>query len=518
MIVNHKTYNMKRILLYTPLILMLGTLFLISCKKQELEQGMTESLSFSGKKNTPDFVFYALTDNNMLEKINASDPEMPVYSKPITGLQAGETLLSIDFRPSTGQLYGVGSSSRIYVINVMTAAARPVGTASFTPALSGNLVGFDFNPTVDRIRLVTSTGQNLRLNPETGAVAAIDGNINGAPGAMITGSAYTNNVAGASTTTLYNIDIASRKLYRQDPPNAGTLVEVDTLNVRVMGNGGFDISPDGMAVALYQVTNRATLFTIDLQTAKTSIIHKYDKDKNYTGLAIPTNPVAYTSTSNMLMIFNPMSSAAAVSKMVTGMQTGETVLGIDFRPSNGQIYALGSNSRIYTLNASSGAAAFVATLSTPLSGTSFGFDFNPLVDRIRIVSNSGQNLRFNPADNTLIVDGAINPAGRMVSAAAYTNNFAGTTSTTLFDLDASSGKLYRQDPPNAGTLVEIGSLGVSFNDANGFDIGSVSNNAWAVLTTGAGTALYQVNTSTGIATMKTALSSPVTGFTIGLGF
>jgi len=506
---------MKRISILTMLA---AGLFMASCKKQDLSLNNTETYPLTGKQGIADMVFYALTPNNMLEKLSTSNPETAVYTKPITGLQAGESILSIDFRPATGQLYGIGSSSRIYVINHMTGSARAIGASSFTPALAGNVVGFDFNPTVDRIRLVTSTGQNLRLNPETGAVAAIDGNINGAPGAMITGSAYTNNYAGAATTVLYNIDVAARKLYKQDPPNAGTLVEVDTLNMRVMGNGGFDITPDGTALALYKVTNRTTLFTINLATAKTNMIHKYDKDKEYIGLAVPTNPVAYTSNSNMLMIFNPSNPSMVVSKPVTGMQAGETVMGIDFRPLNGQIYALGSNSRLYTLNASSGAAAFVSTLTTPLSGTSFGFDFNPLVDRIRIVSNTGQNLRFNPADNSLIVDGNINPAGRMVSAAAYANNFAGTTSTTLFDIDASNGKLYRQDPPNAGTLVEIGSLGITVSDSNGFDIGGTSNNAWAVLTTGSGTGIYQVNLSTGQATSLGSIGGSVTGFTIGLGF
>jgi hypothetical protein len=37
----------------------------------------------------------------------------------------------------------------------------------------------DFNPTVDRIRLVTASGQNLRLHPELGTVVATDGSING---------------------------------------------------------------------------------------------------------------------------------------------------------------------------------------------------------------------------------------------------------------------------------------------------------------------------------------------------
>ena len=79
----------------------------------------------------------------------------------------------------------------LYVVSPLTGAATAVG-GPFTPALSGTVFGFDFNPTVDRIRVVSDTGQNLRLNPDTGAVATADGAINpGTP--RIVGSAYTNN-------------------------------------------------------------------------------------------------------------------------------------------------------------------------------------------------------------------------------------------------------------------------------------------------------------------------------------
>ncbi|MES2619316.1 MAG: DUF4394 domain-containing protein, partial [Bacteroidota bacterium] len=147
-----------------------------------------------------------------------------------------------------------------------------------------------------------------------------------------------------------------------------------------------------------------------------------------------------------------------------------------------------------------------------------GFDFNPLVDRIRIVSNTGQNLRVNPADGVTIVDGMLNPGTPEISAAAYTNNFAGTTSTALFTIDAGSDKLYQQNPPNAGTLVEKGALGVSVDAATGFDIGGTTGTAYAILTSSGATNLYEINTTSGAAMPKGSFSSPVTGFAIGLGF
>ncbi len=498
-------------------IVLLALLLFASCKKDYavLEDEPVDTFS---KKNNPDVVFYALAGGTVLDKYNAAAPETILNSAAITGLQSGEKIASIDFRPATGQLYGISSGSRVYVINAETGAARMIGAGPFTPALTGSYIALDFNPTVDRMRVVTSNGQNLRLNPETGAVAAIDGSINGQAGAMISEVAYTNNFAGAATTTLYDIDVVSQKLFIQTPPNAGTLTEVDSLHLKVTGKGGFDISPDGIALGLFEVNKKATLFTVDLTTGLAKILTKYDKEIMYNGIAIPTRPVAYAVSSNSLLIFNPTNTSSVISKTITGLQAGENIAGIDFRPLNGQLYALGSSSRIYTINASSGAAVMVAILSTPLSGSDFGFDFNPVVDRIRIVSNTGQNLRFNPNDGALIIDGSINPAGVAITAVAYANNFAGTTSTMLFDIDINTDQLYLQNPPNAGTLVAVGSLGINADAMSGFDIGGTSGMAYALLSSGGSTRLYNINRTTGAASALGNFSSSVTGFTIGLGF
>ncbi|MBF9239777.1 DUF4394 domain-containing protein [Hymenobacter sp. BT683] len=466
------------------------------------------------------FAFYALAGGVQLDAFNGADPERVVNSAPITGLQAGETILAIDFRPATGQLYGLGSTSRLYVLDPQTGAARAIGTGPFAPALTGAVAGFDFNPTVDRIRVVTAEGQNLRLNPETGTVAAVDGPVNGAVGARIAAVAYTNNVAGAATTTLYDLDVAGQKLYRQDPPNNGTLVEVGDLKLKVTGDGGFDIAPgSNQALGLFEVNQKATLFAVDLATGDARILAKYDKRLLYTGLAIPTLPVAYAvSPANALLIFNPTAPATAVAKPITGLQPGESVLGLDFRPVNGQLFAVGSTSRLYTLNAASGVATLVAALSVPLAGTAFGVDFNPSVDRLRVVSNTGQNLRINPLTGAATVDGPLNPGSPMVTGAAYTNNVATATTTLLYGLDAATDQLVLQSPPNNGTLTAVGPLGVDVDAAAGFDIGGTSGRAYALLTSAGRTQLYHVNTQTGAAQSLGAFSGPATGFTIGLGF
>ncbi|HXH99289.1 MAG TPA: DUF4394 domain-containing protein, partial [Sphingobacteriaceae bacterium] len=449
--------------------------------------------------------------------------ETPQSTIAISGLQSGENIVAIDFRPATGELYGLSSGSRLYIININTGRARVVGNAPFTPDLPSGSVGFDFNPTVDRIRLVTSTGQNFRLNPETGTVIATDGNINGTAGANISGVAYSGNIAGSTNTVLYDIDITSQKLFRQNPPNNGTLVEIGMLGVSALGESGFDISPDGtVALAALNVGGQNNLYLIDTSSGKASLLGKFGSAIPISSIAIPTNSVAYTlDNGNNLLIFNISSPATISTKPITGLLAGDTLLGLDFRPLNGQLYALGRTSRIYTVNASSGVATAVGTapFATRLSGSNFGFDFNPVPDRIRVVSDRGQNLRLHPDLGTVaFVDGNLNPGTPTISAAAYTNNFAGTTTTTLFVINHATDKLFIQNPPNAGTLVEVGSLGINIEAANGFDIGSTSGIAYAILQVGATQGLYSINLTTGAATKLNDFSKPVRGFTIGLGF
>lgn len=216
-----------------------------------------------------------LTIQNSLVTFDSASPGTVGGAVGITGLQPGESILGIDFRPATGVLYGLGSSSRLYTIDAQTGAATGVGGPFATP-LSGSVFGFDFNPTVDRIRVTSNARQNLRLNPITGAVAAVDGMLtydalDPAAGATprIVGSAYTNNFAGAISTVLYNIDGALDLLVRQDPPNDGILKTVGALGLDTGVLVGFDIATsDGAGYAALDLAGSAQsgLYRIDLAT------------------------------------------------------------------------------------------------------------------------------------------------------------------------------------------------------------------------------------------------------------
>ncbi len=450
---------------------------------------------------------YGVNTSNQLVRFNSATPGTVATVGAISGLQPGEDVVGIDFRPATGQLYALGSASRLYVIDKMTGAA--VFVAALSTPLSGTSFGVDFNPTVDRLRIVSNTGQNLRVNPNDGA-AIVDGALNpGTPN--VTAAAYTNSFNGATATMLFDIDTTTDALYLQNPPNNGTLVLVGSLGVNVTDVNGFDISTgDNTAYAALTVAALTSLYTINTATGAATSVGLIGLGVNsLRGLAAETGSTGgFTAigltTANQLVTFNtarPNTISGTVA--ITGLQPGENILGIDFRPATGQLFGLGSTSRLYAINPANGAATAIGAAGAfTLNGTDFGFDFNPTVDRIRVVSNTGQNLRLNPNDGSLTAtDGPLNPGTPSVTAAAYTNSFAGTTTTTLYDIDTGNDTLYIQNPPNNGTLVAVGALGLNATAANGFDIVPGSNTALAALQVNGETTskLYSINLATGAA-------------------
>ncbi|RYY19880.1 MAG: DUF4394 domain-containing protein, partial [Sphingobacteriaceae bacterium] len=298
----------------------------------------------------------------------------------------------------------------------------------------------------------------------------------------------------------------------------------------------FDISPTGVALAVAGTS----LYQIDLKTGAASelglmyIPSTLTANNTLNGtsivdLAIPTANIAYAvDETNTLYYFNTSSPSTALTKPITGLQTGENVLGIDFRPSNGQLYALGSSSRLYAINLGTGAATAISAVPfTPaLSGTDFGFDFNPMssatpaTELVRVVSNTGQNIRINASTGIVAnVDAAPSIAGGTpaLTASAYTNNFAGATATVLYSIDATTDRVYTQNP-TTGALTLLGPLGIDITAANGFDIGGVSGTAIGIFTVGTTTRLYTVSLVSGGATANLVFPKPVRGFTLGLGF
>ena len=168
---------------------------------------------------------------------------------------------------------------------------------------------------------------------------------------------------------------------------------------------------------------------------------------------------------------------------VAGMSGDTRLVGIDFRVQDGMLYGVGDAGGVYQLDTTYATATLVNRLTVPLTGTSFGVDFNPAADRLRIVSDTGQNLRHDVnAGGTTIQDdpldypvptqlNSVGPTALGVTGSAYTNNdLSPDTATTLYALDTNLDQVAIQSPPNDGTLAATGKLGVDAQAQSGFDI------------------------------------------------
>jgi hypothetical protein len=218
-------------------------------------------------------------------------------SRPITGLPGGVVLKGIDFRPATGDLYALGSDKVVYRVNPRTAIAVAEGPAFETAAsaLAGDRIGFDFNPTVDKIRVTSDADDNLRLDPDPGSLLATDTKLTPAE-VTVVGSAYTNSSFAAfanrpATTMLFAIDVASSpdRIWLQNPANAGTLVTPRSLGVDLGSDLGFDIAgADNVGYLAGTGTGRsgAELYRVDVTTGETRTLGRIGHGNvTITGLA-----------------------------------------------------------------------------------------------------------------------------------------------------------------------------------------------------------------------------------------
>lgn len=198
----------------------------------------------------------AATASGRLLRFNASRPAQLLADQPLQGLQPGERILGLDFRAKNDTLYALGSSGRLYTVDVETARAAAVGGPLSVP-LRGSCFAFDFNPTVDRIRVMSDLGQNLRLHPDTGAVVASDpeprfarGDAHATRAPRIVAAAYTYNKADPKLTTQFALETATGSLVTQGTregeapavsPNTGQIYTVGPLGAGSFSDASLDI-------------------------------------------------------------------------------------------------------------------------------------------------------------------------------------------------------------------------------------------------------------------------------------
>lgn len=472
---------------------------------------------------------FVLSSVGQLVRFETTNLGAPISTVTLTGLETGDSIADIDFRPVNGSLVGVGSLGNVYNIDAVSGVAVKINSAPLFPAPTGSIFSIDFNPSVDRIRFVSNSGQNFRIDPETGAVAGTDTSLSFAPGdssssltPIVSGNAYADNFSGTTATTLYAIDPVNNLLLRQGSfdaspvsPNTGQLFTVGSLGETVTGSASFDISAEtGLAYTAFVRSGRTSpeLFTVSLGTGRLTSLGEFPILGSVKAIAIPTLPARFislaTSTGGISVINVDSPSLQFKSKTVTGLQPSETILAIDYRPATNELYALGSLSRIYKLNIDTGAATLVGSGFTPvLAGTEFGMDFNPSVDRLRVVSDSGSNFRIDPntgavagTDIGLVyAPGDINAgiSGKGVGL-AYTDSALGAA-TTAYLIDSAVGNLTTlgsvggSTSPNTGLLFTVGILPAAITTNTGFDIAPGDNTGYVNF----GNSLYEIDQVTG---------------------
>lgn len=255
----------------------------------------------------------AVSVSNQLLRFNAGQPQQLRDRRPLAGLAAGETLLGIDYRVARGELYALGATGQLYRIDVAAAKATAIGTPVALPTASPEW-GFDFNPTVDRIRVVNAAGWNLRLHPDTGALVDSDpnttglqfdgrlaydaGDVNAGKAANVVAAGYSYNKLNDRITTNYALDGAAGLLLHQGTkegvaplvsPNTGRLYTVGSLGIGAFNHATFDISditPTAYAGVRTAGAKATRWHRVDLTTGRATFIGTVGGGETLVGAAI----------------------------------------------------------------------------------------------------------------------------------------------------------------------------------------------------------------------------------------
>jgi hypothetical protein len=489
---------------------------------------------------------YGITASNNLITFDSGNPGVVRTIVGISGLPATQALVGTDFRPNTGQLFGLGydaaatgttANSQLYTIDLTTGAATAVGSAQrLELGSASDQIAFDFNPTVDRIRVESANDNNYRLNPVTGGIAAMDGTLkygtndpNFGSNPNVGTGAYGNSFVGSTTTGLYTVDHALGLFSFQNPPNDGTLTNSRAITgVNGAGVGGaigaindLDILYNGTTNVPYLVAapaatpNTSRFFQLT-DISMTSTAPQVATDLGQIGeLPVSVRDISIPLTTASVVAANPgpvtgqLLYAIAGGNLISfdsgnpgvirsavnfggGLTAGQTVVGTDFRPATGQLFALGydpsltntttANAQLYTVNLTTGALTAVGSAQRLELGTGtlpqVGFDFNPTVDRIRVISaNSGtgisNNYRLNPTNGAIAAtDTNLNGQAGAYSATAYTNNQSVANTTAQYVFDSNTGAITQVTNPNGGVVgsTSYQVTGASTTTGGDFDI------------------------------------------------
>jgi hypothetical protein len=409
---------------------------------------------------------FALSGSNLIS-FDTSNPAAGA-STAITGIQSGETLVDIDFRPQNGLLYALGvnpsaDTATLYVISTRTGSASVVGTAGSIGFVTGASTtvdlpdpaftgwGIDFNPSFDTLRVVVGS-LSFRVDPNTGL--PIDGDFGGSgisginPDGPINGSttsvddaAFTNDQPNnGNITTQYTLDGTSNSLFIQSSPNSGTQSSSHTITVGgstldFTSINGFDIpagvnaasnnaAASGSGYAALTVGGTTALYSVDLSNGQAIFLGNIlNGAQQVTGLAIQSDlggipAIGLSADGASLLRFNTGAPGTVTTQSIaTGsLAAGETLVALDFRPQTGQLYGLGVNATsdtatLYLINPQNGALTIVGSAGQ-IAFTTNGTTAVDLPDH----AVAAYGFDFDPATDTIRVttttglDFRINPS------------------------------------------------------------------------------------------------------------
>lgn len=344
---------------------------------------------------------------NSIVRFDSATPATTVGPLAVTGLTG--TLVGIDRRPATGELVGLavnGNTALLYRIDLATGAATSIGSATVNTIAGATSFGMDFNPTVDRIRVVNNlasdgaggNANNFRLNAADGTLVAVDPDLSftGLPGgngnAPEVAIAYSNNLANpGGVTTIFGIVSGGDRLVMNGGAGPGfpTLQNVGLLGVDTSNNAAFDITgPANLAFAILEVGGVSGLYTVDLTTGAATLVGTVGTGTiDFGGMALPIlKPSVQFGAASF--VADEAAGMVAVTVTCTDCAGSETV---DFITSNGTAragldylplaetldFAPGETSRTITLFliddfTARGERTFTMTLSNPSSPAELG--------------------------------------------------------------------------------------------------------------------------------------------------
>jgi hypothetical protein len=474
---------------------------------------------------------YGLTTTNTIIVFDTATPGTIVRAIPLRffNFSDAETVLAIS-SPNNNFLIAL-ARSHLYSIDLRSGDASVLKV--FPTPLNGTEFGFDVNPIDGRMRIVSDTGQNLRLDANNNIV--VDTPLS--PPASVGACAYTNAFLGtnATTTTLYGIDSASDTLVRQGSidgtpisPNSGAITTVGPLGVDTAATAGFAMGYNNQGFASLTVSGVSGLYAIDLSTGAATLVGNFSGGLIVRSLAVQS-PIPVTlygvADGNTLITFNSANPGTIRSTIaITGLQPGETIVGIDEDPNTAQLYAVGSTSRLYTIDGVTGAATPIGPgpFSPALNGTAFGVTFNPNQPfGLRVVSDAQQNLSVDARTGLAVSGMPLAPAGNVVAAAFISDTLGEAPESTLYGIDSASDQLVviggkQRGDGGGGAVTPVGSLGVDTSPVAALNVSVFDVTAWAALQVGGLSRLYTINLSTGAATLIGTIGTgaPVHGLTV----